>query len=222
MQPLGELLDEGSEGGALSGGERLPVHVHAVNCVYAAPVRDGRDMATAGLRRRQNGGRDRRIESVSGRAVVGERDDHTAVLLARLGDEACLGIGRGDAAVGPRLQPVHAHFVDGAGVDGARERSAVAEGPGADEVRAVRALVLKDAGERKGGGHRRETDDEDDDQRRCAATPRPADAADAAFCCSSARRHAFIMTPERPPEKPGPWAPPSVAGRLRGGRGLLA
>ena len=50
--------------------------------------------------------------------------------------------------------------------------AAVAEGPGADEVGAVRALVLEGAGEREGDGHRGEADDDDDDEGRGAPPAR--------------------------------------------------
>jgi hypothetical protein len=99
----------------------------------------------------------------------------------------------------------------------ALQRAAVAKSPGADDIGAVRALVLEGAGEHEGDGHRGDADDDDEDEGRRpppARTParRPASRTVAAVSFSSASRHVLIMTPDRPPVKPAPRVAPTGAG----------
>ena len=100
--------------------------------------------ATAAACRRRESGvasiarRDGRVEGVLALVVVGERDEDAAAVVLGRGDEAGVQARRGHTAVGTRLQPVDADLVDSVGLHGGVERGAVAEGPGADEVGAVR------------------------------------------------------------------------------------
>ena len=62
-----------------------------------------------------------RVEALRGLVVVGQRDEDAAAGVPGAVGEPGHEPGRGDAAVRPRLQPVAAHFVERAGLDGALE-----------------------------------------------------------------------------------------------------
>jgi beta propeller repeat protein len=172
VQSPGELGDELRVTPALRGADRFPVDVHAVHPVLAAPGGDRRRVATAALRTGEDRGRDRRVEAVGRLVVVGERDEDMAVLAARQADEGGVVLGRREAAVAARLQPVDAHLVDSPGVDGAPQRGPVAEGPGADEVGAVRPCLVHRTRDHERDGNGAEAG-EDDDQQGRRAVPAP-------------------------------------------------
>ena len=128
--------------------------------------------------------------------VVGERDEHAAVLALGLGDEVGVQARCDDGAVGARLQPVGAHLVERAGLDGRVQGVAVAERPGADEVGTVRPVVVERAGEGEGRDHREQPHDDDHEEGGEAPPPGPARAAAWAAVGGpvGVRGHAAMMT----------------------------
>ena len=198
VEPPGQLLDERRERVAVRGLEGLPVHVHAGQPVGLAPLGDGGRVPPSAPLRREDRRRDGPLERVGGLVVVGERDEDTAVPAPGLGDEPGVEPGRDDAAVGSRLQPVHAHLVEGAGLDGRLQRGAVSEGPRADEVGAVRAIVVERGGQRERSRHG--DDAGDDDDREGGEPPGSAPAAARAGLRGpvGVRGHASMMKAGRP------------------------
>ena len=114
VQAAGQLLHERRVGVAARALDGLPVDVDAGHVVLAAPGGDGLGVPAPRRRRRQDLRRDGRVERVLGLVVVGEGDKDAAVLASGLGEEVRVQARRDDAAVRARLQPVGAHFVDGA------------------------------------------------------------------------------------------------------------
>ena len=220
MESLGELLDERGERVAPGALDRLPVHVHAGDVVLPAPGGDGLGVAAARLRRLEDRRRDRRVEGVPGLVVVGERDEDAAILALRLVNEVLVEARRGDAAVGARLQPVDADLVDGARLHRCVERGPVAEGPGADEVWAVRPVVVERACQREGDGDGDQTRDDDDEQSRKA--PPPARPGAAALETVGARGHGLMMTARPGGGKPRRGGRVTAVGEDRRLRATLA
>ena len=138
MQPPGELLDEGGVCVPARALDRLPVDVDAGHVVGLAPRGDRLGVPAPRVGRREDRRRDRRVERVPALVVVGERDEDAAVVVLDRGEEVRVEARRDHAPVGARLQPVDADLVDRPCPDGGIERGAVAEGPRADEIGAVR------------------------------------------------------------------------------------